>query len=1277
MKNWTLGTSLIALSVIGTTALAAPGDTLQDATQRGANYLVTDVYNFARGNNCQACHRQGAALFGMAEAFSNGYTLNESDSNGVGYIANQNVAHQGPFRGAPTGRYWHTGGTNRYQNSTSSYSGFGLAGYDRYVTTRFSSDIVEAADDAVLRQTVSGNLGYWSEEHHNFPTTYGYVQNTARHMAVLAQAMKRADPSRRAAYQTALDRAEAYIRSRVSDDQLRTDSAGRDNTGYVFLASWALLGLKEAGVSNTDADIVTLKTRIFGHESNSTGSSWGYSNGHAADPFNTGLALYALCRTGETLANPVVSNAATWLNNAQNTSGYWNSPTHASHDIPTTFAMLGLGCYGALGVEIEVSGRDRVEVASASPTRQIATFTLTVRNTGAFGGSDSYSLSVLGGLPGWSTSLSTQVINVTAGQSQNVTLTVTTDTDLPPALPVDFSVRATSQSSPDVSEVTSVTVYTDPPPPVVGLNTTVELTAPETTQGVTWTNLGYVFDASVDRSGLLKTRGTTSWDAGTYSNEQIPSGEGFLEFIATETNTHRMVGLANGNSNNNWNDIDYAFYLLNNGTVQIREYGSNSVWASTYQTGDVFRIAVDAGTVRFYQNGTLVRTAPQAATYPLNVDTSFHNMGATVRGFRISSNGVSAPVTWGYEYGVIVPNGLSKTVSHNNWNGGAFSNEQILEGAGYVETIIGETNQARMIGLSHGDSNLSYTDIDFAAYMPNNGILHAYQNSTNRGSYGAYQTGDVIRVSVTAEGQVSLQRNGTTVYTWPGRATFPLNVDTSLYHVGATIQATTISGRVKGTVRSRLASTPLLARVRDQNGALVTGPSSGVVTFYVAGVPVANDTDADGDGIFSADWTPGSGWSANGVQDYRAIYSGIDRPEGEADLLSSLAANTLLLDLGVDSDSDGIEDDVETNVVGTDPNLADTDGDGCLDGSEYYGAGSNPLVVDTDGDGVNDCYEITAGTDPTRDTSFPDADEDGISDVADPFPCDSKKSAVVFLPSEGNYGQLQFEDNWPEQGDLDFNDAVVAYNYQLFQNSDGLVTSLVVTLDPLALGADIDNGLFLALPVSATALDTATQVIDGVSASLDVQPDESHLVVELVGSLRDLFGGAAGQLNTHSANPVVNGEQVVVTLEFNAPFVLPLGTEPFDLFFARGEDVGHQIHRPAYAGTDRMRSELFSSADDGSSDTRHFVDTDGLPFVLSYPTLAPWTEELVEIPRLFPNIVSFASSNGAEAADFYSTSVVQASAYAPSLSIGSHPSVSTVPATVYDRSCTVIPAGGN
>ena len=81
----------------------------------------------------------------------------------------------------------------------------------------------------------------------------------------------------------------------------------------------------------------------------------------------------------------------------------------------------------------------------------------------------------------------------------------------------------------------------------------------------------------------------------------------------------------------------------------------------------------------------------------------------------------------------------------------------------------------------------------------------------------------------------------------------------------------------------------------------------------------------------------------------------------------------------VDTDSDGLSDYREQNLIGTNFELADTDGDGLEDKLEYEGV-TDPKLADTDQDGLSDNIEINqTQTDPT----IADTDQDGIVDGLD------------------------------------------------------------------------------------------------------------------------------------------------------------------------------------------------------------------------------------------------------------------------------------------------------
>lgn len=78
-----------------------------------------------------------------------------------------------------------------------------------------------------------------------------------------------------------------------------------------------------------------------------------------------------------------------------------------------------------------------------------------------------------------------------------------------------------------------------------------------------------------------------------------------------------------------------------------------------------------------------------------------------------------------------------------------------------------------------------------------------------------------------------------------------------------------------------------------------------------------------------------------------------------------------------DTDGDGLTDDDETDLYGTDRMNPDTDGDGLMDGEEIFTTITDPLDPDTDNDGLTDGEEVlTHGTDPMN----PDTDGGTVLD---------------------------------------------------------------------------------------------------------------------------------------------------------------------------------------------------------------------------------------------------------------------------------------------------------
>jgi len=136
-------------------------------------------------------------------------------------------------------------------------------------------------------------------------------------------------------------------------------------------------------------------------------------------------------------------------------------------------------------------------------------------------------------------------------------------------------------------------------------------------------------------NSIQKTSGCDGCeDAGSISQQQILSGDGYLEFTASETTTLRFVGLSVGDTGTASAEIRFAI-KLEAGIAEVRESGTART-TTGFVSGDVFRIAVVSGVVKYYKNGVLFYTSGLAPAYPLLVDSTLVSLNATIANAMIS-----------------------------------------------------------------------------------------------------------------------------------------------------------------------------------------------------------------------------------------------------------------------------------------------------------------------------------------------------------------------------------------------------------------------------------------------------------------------------------------------------------------------------------------------------------------------------------------------------------------------------------------------------------------
>jgi hypothetical protein len=322
--------------------------------------------------------------------------------------------------------------------------------------------------------------------------------------------------------------------------------------------------------------------------------------------------------------------------------------------------------------------------------------------------------------------------------------------------------------------------------PVVSASLTIE--------NVYWTN---TVGVTVNANSLTKPSGT-SWNAGAVSLRTIASGDCYAEFTATETNTYRMFGLGNGDTNQSDSDIEFAFELTPAGNINVWEAGASRGTKGSYSANDHLRVSVEGGTVKYSKNGTVIYTSGVAPSYPLLVDTSLYTANSTITNAVLAGNFTAAPapvnVVWDSLSGASASsNTLTKTASTYAWDSGGISTKAIASGDGYLEFTAGNTNTARMCGLNHDNANYGYPDIDYAIFLGEDGVVYLTEGGVYRGAFGSYSATDTFRVSIEG-GVVKYRKNGNVFYTSTVTPTYPLAADTSLNFPGAVISDAKLSG---------------------------------------------------------------------------------------------------------------------------------------------------------------------------------------------------------------------------------------------------------------------------------------------------------------------------------------------------------------------------------------------------------------------------------------------------------------------------------------------------
>jgi LruC domain-containing protein len=322
------------------------------------------------------------------------------------------------------------------------------------------------------------------------------------------------------------------------------------------------------------------------------------------------------------------------------------------------------------------------------------------------------------------------------------------------------------------------------------------------------------------------------------------------------------------------------------------------------------------------------------------------------------------------------------------------------------------------------------------------------------------------------------------------------------------------------------------------------------------------------------------------------------------------------------------------------------------------------------------------------DAQNPDPDYDGVSGLTDGWPNDPTRAFITTTPAAG-IDTVVFEDTYPYFGDMDYNDAVVAYTVSKvtsagtvgpvteiaphgFTAGAPLLKDIVGTYTLVARGAWYDHSFGLVIDrfsaPHAGSIQIETYAADGTLTLGESRP----LLTDMTSQEADYIARADGSYslqldglipddksvmpqpnaNTATVSPTVTPTSVrfIVTFsvdEYGNGISDDIGEPPWDPYIKVNRESGQSnidVHLPGSWPLPGRPTWLPDETDHGAQSRESFFEANGWPYALVIPNNFRWPLEGVNIEDggngISAPYVSFRAwrlSYGVSATDWFET----------------------------------------
>jgi RHS repeat-associated protein len=148
-----------------------------------------------------------------------------------------------------------------------------------------------------------------------------------------------------------------------------------------------------------------------------------------------------------------------------------------------------------------------------------------------------------------------------------------------------------------------------------------------------------------ENNGELNKVGVGGWNSmANGSNILHANTDGWLEFVAISGMSNVMLGMSTNVPSSSYSNQTAMLFFSSGGVLTSYE-GNTATTLGTWSIGDIYRISREGSSIKYWKNGTVVRTVSTTATYDLRPKALLSDLGSKTPLVTTSFSAMNANAT--------------------------------------------------------------------------------------------------------------------------------------------------------------------------------------------------------------------------------------------------------------------------------------------------------------------------------------------------------------------------------------------------------------------------------------------------------------------------------------------------------------------------------------------------------------------------------------------------------------------------------------------------------